>query len=1130
LLKSSTVTTPLPVYSEFGGLTTVEDDVEFIGLVDNPRLPLSWGKPGVVKSPVEVITTTVNSPVGGSDALIVENLEQVLEESVPQELKGGELPVEESLEDASSVSEASTEGIEQLESTLPDDAPRLEEEWWAIRPTAPSSGLLGSQEEVAEAQRREDRGFTALPNLAFFRPYYLLNEGVEYVGRPDAEVSVERSAAARVYQQIEGVSKYYNDQQSVENALDMVRIPWGQQGVVTSRRGVTVPVNYYNFPSLRLREVYNSELDAYYSHSTKRTVPRALLGINFSGGGGLQFRYPEIFTPEQCYLQQRRIAAARVGWLATMWTNLTTLWQTPSLAIRRVRIDPPLYHNVRTYRSEPTALVELCQRLDADIAEMGKSTSSVGEGFYEALTALRVVARHGEPTEKQWVALQVEVASFLAPAAAEKYVAVEKRMAVLARELGVMASTSKQTHHKLSNSRNLTVRDLAQTVATEMQKAMDAEQKVKEERPSLTSRTVWGRSEELKVWRRKHAQKCWALRCEVEVWDSLQDSIRELLKLLVVVHDGPAPECAPALEELPIVEPSWHAKLAAWCRSLLLPRRERLTVPVAIKVPTRMQPDIELAVEDIWGVPGRIMPVTAAEWVKDVEGEESLDLIYDNYLAVRGVRALTAVYEGDPLGEGGSIMAENLEKGWAVDAAESYTRRAEAAKRLDIPAVVVPDLSMIADSASCVPVRGLVYPTSFNPFHYYNPHADQRPWWVKTRVWASLNYLRPVWARQASHCGAPINAPYERWREFSRASYHQQRSGLVWQYPAEMPDWTLPQGEESVAELRQLRWRQNLIFNECRRDFLRLCHQWNRLVILPAEVEEQSCWRQYCSRIYEGLRVENLLRRYIYTQAPYKRGFADYMRYRYALSYPTEIDPRCWVDPTLWDEARRGGYYTAGDHKVFYSDVQGTCELLPSAAPCAANAVAPLVPVVEAPRVVESEVRPFTGASQFNYPPYYYRPLGGSLDCERSKVGVRWEGPGTVISRATTTEAGFSTVPIGEVRAHECPTQVRAGAAFQRFTLPPLKHRSALSYMVNYHAERVWVPERQCYAAHQGWREYVVPNHCGVQGKRNLFWLNRWVGDPVLLRWDWNQEPVGVQAFLFNPKALKPQTTGFLAL
>lgn len=91
----------------------------------------------------------------------------------------------------------------------------------------------------------------------------------------------------------------------------------------------------------------------------------------------------------------------------------------------------------------------------------------------------------------------------------------------------------------------------------------------------------------------------------------------------------------------------------------------------------------------------------------------------------------------------------------------------------------------------------------------------------------------------------------------------------------------------------------------------------------------------------------------------------------------------------MWDEARRGGYYTAGDHKVFYSDVQGTCELLPSAAPCAANAVAPLVPVVEAPRVVESEVRPFTGASQFNYPPYYYRPLGGSLDCERSKVGVR---------------------------------------------------------------------------------------------------------------------------------------------
>jgi hypothetical protein len=43
----------------------------------------------------------------------------------------------------------------------------------------------------------------------------------------------------------------------------------------------------------------------------------------------------------------------------------------------------------------------------------------------------------------------------------------------------------------------------------------------------------------------------------------------------------------------------------------------------------------------------------------------------------------------------------------------------------------------------------------------------------------------------------------------------------------------------------------------------------------------------------------------------------------------------------------------------------------------------------------------------------------------------------------------------GGVKAHECPTQVRAGSALQRFTLPPLKHRSALSYMVDYRAERV---------------------------------------------------------------------------
>jgi hypothetical protein len=86
------------------------------------------------------------------------------------------------------------------------------------------------------------------------------------------------------------------------------------------------------------------------------------------------------------------------------------------------------------------------------------------------------------------------------------------------------------------------------------------------------------------------------------------------------------------------------------------------------------------------------------------------------------------------------------------------------------------------------------------------------------------------------------------------------------------------------------------------------------------------------------------------------------------------------------------------------------------------------------------------------------------------------------------TEGALAGVsPLEEARAYECPTQVRAGAALQRFTLPPLKHRSALSYMVDYHAERVWVPERQCYATHQGWREYVVPNHSGVGGKRSLF-------------------------------------------
>jgi hypothetical protein len=149
----------------------------------------------------------------------------------------------------------------------------------------------------------DDQLFEALPDLGVFRPYYLLNDGVEYVGRPDAPMAPHRASLARLYRQIEGVPTYANEQQDLLEALQRVQIPLGEYGSTTGR---LAPVSYYNFPSLRLWKEYNNELGAYYSQLKKRSVPRALGGVTFSEGSGVRFRYPEIFTLEQCRLQQAR--------------------------------------------------------------------------------------------------------------------------------------------------------------------------------------------------------------------------------------------------------------------------------------------------------------------------------------------------------------------------------------------------------------------------------------------------------------------------------------------------------------------------------------------------------------------------------------------------------------------------------------------------------------------------------------------------------------------------------------------------------------------------------------------------------------------------------------------------------
>jgi hypothetical protein len=201
----------------------------------------------------------------------------------------------------------------------------------------------------------------------------------------------------------------------------------------------------------------------------------------------------------------------------------------------------------------------------------------------------------------------------------------------------------------------------------------------------------------------------------------------------------------------------------------------------------------------------------------------------------------------------------------------------------------------------------------------------------------------------------------------------------------ELPSWGEYKGLSRV-EAQRAEWRDYALLQEYRTDYLRLCRQWNRLVVLSPEVEQLPLWQQYWCRLYEGLRVENLLRRYVYDQAPYRRGFADYVRYRYALSHPTEIDPRCWVDPTLWDEARRGGYCMLAGNKITYCDGHGVRALSqPPASPVVGAAVAAVT--TEKPPVPTTNL--WAAAPQFVYPPYYYRPVGGALECGRSQLSVR---------------------------------------------------------------------------------------------------------------------------------------------
>jgi hypothetical protein len=84
-----------------------------------------------------------------------------------------------------------------------------------------------------------------------------------------------------------------------------------------------------------------------------------------------------------------------------LWSNFTTLWWGAAQPTQCVRVDPPLYHNLWTHRSEPEALAALHQRVHADDSSILWPAVDGGEGEHTPLWALREGARKGMLTEKE---------------------------------------------------------------------------------------------------------------------------------------------------------------------------------------------------------------------------------------------------------------------------------------------------------------------------------------------------------------------------------------------------------------------------------------------------------------------------------------------------------------------------------------------------------------------------------------------------------------------------------------------------------------------------------------------------------------------------------------------------------
>lgn len=162
-------------------------------------------------------------------------------------------------------------------------------------------------------------------------------------------------------------------------------------------------------------------------------------------------------------------------------------------------------------------MVALQHRLHVADASILQPAVATGGEEHTALWALRKGAQKGAFTEEEWQSLQSAVAFVLTPETAEKYVAVEKRLAVLFREVQTGGVLVGQPRHRLDNRTGLEIQKLAVTLVAELNAVAAAEKKEMEARCTPTSKIRYLRVKEFKAWRVKHEKYLELYRLETQL-------------------------------------------------------------------------------------------------------------------------------------------------------------------------------------------------------------------------------------------------------------------------------------------------------------------------------------------------------------------------------------------------------------------------------------------------------------------------------------------------------------------------------------------------------------------------------------------------------------------------------------